>query len=84
MYFIVKLQVKFKVNQQNKDKSMKTRTKRESITTIGIRVTASELAQIELIKKKRRISSYSHTMRVLIAEEAEKLSLASKLDGVVH
>ena len=63
---------------------MKTRTKRESITTIGIRVTASELAQIELIKKKRRISSYSHTMRVLIAEEAEKLSLASKLDGVVH
>ena len=63
---------------------MKTRTKRESITTIGIRVTASELAQIELIKKKRRISSYSHTMRVLIAEEAEKLSLASKLDSVVH
>ena len=63
---------------------MKTRTKRESITTIGIRVTASELAQIELIKKKRRTSNYSHTMRVLIAEEAEKLSLASKLDGVVH
>jgi hypothetical protein len=63
---------------------MKTKKKREPVTTIGIRATASELAQIEFIKKERRINSYSHTMRVLIAEEAEKLSLANKLNGVVH
>lgn len=52
---------------------MNTKKKSEVLTTISIRATAEEIKQIELIKKKRRINSYSHTLRVLIAEEAEKI-----------
>jgi hypothetical protein len=62
-----------KINKYNNWVAMKTKKKREITTTVSIRATASEIKQIELIKKERRINSYSHTLRVLIAEEAEKL-----------
>jgi hypothetical protein len=52
---------------------MKTKKKREITTTVSIRATTSEIKQIELIKKERRINSNSHTLRVLIAEEVERL-----------
>lgn len=52
---------------------MKTKKKREITTTVCMKATASEIKQIELIQKERRINSYSHTLRVLIAEEAERI-----------
>lgn len=51
---------------------MTKKNKREPVLVIGIRVTQQELDQVKLIMKKRRINSYSHTLRVLIEEEAEK------------
>ena len=52
---------------------MTKKNKREPVLVIGIRVTQQELDQVKLIMKKRRINSYSHTLRVLIEEEAEKI-----------
>ena len=52
---------------------MRKTKKRDVVLTIGIRVTQPELKQIKLIMSKRRINSYSHALRVLIAEEAEKI-----------
>lgn len=52
---------------------MSRQKKRKPVLVIGIRVTESELEQVKLIMAKRRINSYSHTLRVLIEEEAEKI-----------
>lgn len=52
---------------------MKKAPKKKLLPLIGIRVTPAELKQVKLIMKTRRINSYSHTLRVLIAEEAEKI-----------
>lgn len=61
---------------------MPKRKKRQSVQVIGIGVTKPELNQIKLIMKKRRINTYSHTLRVLIAEEAEKILNSNTISSV--
>lgn len=61
---------------------MPKRKKRQSVQVIGIGVTKPELNQIKLIMKKRRINTYSHTLRVLIAEEAEKILNSDTISSV--
>lgn len=61
---------------------MRKTKKRDVVLTIGIRVTQPELKQIKLIMSKRRINSYSHALRVLIAEEAEKILTCATISSV--
>ena len=61
---------------------MRKTKKRDVVLTIGIRVTQPELKQIKLIMSKRRINSYSHALRVLIAEEAEKILTCTTISNV--
>lgn len=57
--------------------------KRKPVRLIAIQVTKSELEQVELIMSKRRINSYAHTLRVLIAEEAEKFLTPATISSVI-
>ena len=58
--------------------------KRKPVRLIAIQVTKSELEQIELIMKKRRINTYAHTLRVLIAEEVEKFLNSATISSVAN
>lgn len=61
---------------------MKKKKRQVPIRVVAIRVTKPELEQLELIKEKRRINSYSHALRVLIAEEAEKILNSATITSV--
>lgn len=61
---------------------MKKKKRQVPIRVVAIRVTKPELEQLELIKEKRRINSYSHALRVLIAEEAEKILNSATISSV--
>ena len=61
---------------------MKKTKRRKTVRVIAIQTTKSELEQIELIMQTRRIFSYSHTLRVLIAEESEKILKQATISSV--
>ena len=56
--------------------------KRKLVRLIAVQLTRPELEQVELIMKKKRINTYAHTLRVLIAEEAEKILNSATISNV--
>ena len=56
--------------------------KRKLVRLIAVQLTKSELEQVELIMEKKRINTYAHTLRVLIAEEAEKILNSATISSV--